>query len=49
MNLDSIKYGNSTKEQNDKVIADRAGILKAAIEAGIIKDVLENYTFPTNL
>jgi hypothetical protein len=48
MNLDSIKYGNSTKEQNDKVIADRAGILKAAIEAGIIKDVLENYTFPTN-
>jgi hypothetical protein len=48
MNLDSIKYGNSTKEQNDKVIADRAGILKAAIEAGIIKDVLENYTFPAN-
>jgi hypothetical protein len=48
MNLDSIKYGNSTKEQNNKVIADRAGILKAAIEAGIIKDVLENYTFPAN-
>jgi len=48
MNLDSIKYGNSTKEQNDKVMADRAGILKAATEAGIIKDVLENYTFPAN-
>jgi len=48
MNLDSIKYGNSTKEQNDKVIADRAGILKAAIEAGIIKDVLENHPFPAN-
>jgi hypothetical protein len=48
MNLDSIKYGNSTKEQNDKVIADRAGILKAAIEAGIIKNVLENHPFPAN-
>ena len=48
MNLDSIKYGNSTKEQNDKVIADRAGILKAAIQAGVIKDVLENHPFPAN-
>ena len=49
MNLDSIKFGNPPKEQDDKVKADRAGILKAAIEAGIIKDVLENHQFPANL
>jgi hypothetical protein len=48
MNLDSIKYGNPPKEQDDKVNADRAGILKAAIEVGIIKDVLENHPFPEN-
>ena len=48
MNLDDIKYGNPTKEQYDKVKADRAGILKSAIEVGIIKDVLENHPFPTN-
>ncbi len=48
MNLDDVKYGNPTKEHDDKVKADRAGILKSAIEAGIIKDVLENHTFPLN-
>ena len=48
MNLDSIKFGNPPKEQNDKVKADRAGILKAAIEVGIIKDVLESHPFPAN-
>ena len=48
MNLDDIKYGNATKEHESKVKEDRAGILKAASEAGIIKDVLENHTFPTN-
>ena len=48
MNLDSIKFGNPPKEQDDKVKADRAGILKAAIEVGIIKDVLENHPFPSN-
>ena len=48
MNLDSIKFGNPPKEQDDKVKADRAGILKAAIEVGIIKDVLENHPFPAN-
>ena len=42
MNLDDIKYGNATKEHDDKVTADRAGILKSAMEAGIIKDILEN-------
>ena len=48
MNLDDVKYGNPTKEHDDKVKADRAGILKSAIEAGIIKDVLENHPFPLN-
>ena len=48
MNLDSIKFGNPPKEQDDKVKADRAGILKAAIGVGIIKDVLENHPFPAN-
>ena len=48
MNLDDIKFGNPPKEQDDKVKADRAGILKAAIEVGIIKDVLENHPFPAN-
>ena len=48
MNLDDIKYGNPAKEHDDKVTADRAGILKSAMEAGIIKDVLENHPFPAN-
>jgi hypothetical protein len=48
MNLDDIKYGNATKEHEDKVTADRAGILKSAMEVGIIKDVLENHPFPAN-
>jgi len=48
MNLDDIKYGNTTKEQEAKVKEDGAGILKAAIETGIIKDVLENHPFPAN-
>ena len=48
MNLDSIKFGNPPKEQDDKVKADRAGILKACIDNGIIKDILENHPFPAN-
>lgn len=48
MNLDNIKYGNHAKEHEDSVKADRAGILKSAMEAGIIKDVLENRPFPAN-
>jgi acid phosphatase (class A) len=48
MNLDDIKFGNPPKEQDDKVKADRAGILKACIEKGIVKDVLENHSFPAN-
>jgi hypothetical protein len=48
MNLDDIKYGNSTKEQYDTIQADRAGILKACIDKGIVKDILENHPFPSN-
>jgi len=48
MNLDDIKYGNQPKEHKDKVEKDVAGVLKACMEAGIIKDVLDNHPFPTN-
>ena len=48
MSLDDIKYGNTTREQNLKVKEDRSGIIKACEEKGIIKDILENYPFPTN-
>ncbi len=48
MNLDDIKYGNTNREQQDKIEKDRAGLLKSAMEVGIIKDVLENHPFPAN-
>jgi acid phosphatase (class A) len=48
MNLDDIKFGNPPKEQDDKVKADRAGILQDCINKGIVKDILENHPFPTN-
>jgi len=48
MNLDSIKYGNTTREQTLKVKEDRSGIIQACEEKGIIKDILENHPFPTN-
>lgn len=48
MNLDDIKYGNTTKEQEQKVREDRSGIIKACDDAGIIKDILENHPFPAN-
>lgn len=48
MNLDDLKYGNQPVELEDKIKKDRAGVLKAAIEAGIIKDVLTNHPFPPN-
>ena len=48
MNLDDIKYGNHPIEIENKIKEDRAGILKSAIEVGIIKDVLENHQFPAN-
>jgi len=46
--LDDIKYGNSTKDQIQKIKKDNGGILKAAIKAGIVKDILENHPFPSN-
>jgi hypothetical protein len=48
MNLDNIKFGNPPKEQTDKVLTDRAGILKSCIDTGIIKDIIENHQFPKN-
>ena len=48
MNLDDIKYGNDTKEHGDKVKADIGGILKSAMEIGIVKDILDNHKFPLN-
>jgi acid phosphatase (class A) len=48
MNLDDIKFGNPPKEQDNKVKADRAGILRACINKGIVKDMLENHPFPAN-
>ena len=48
MNLDDIKYGNTTREQEQKVREDRSGIIKACEEKGIIKDILENHPFPAN-
>lgn len=48
MNLDDIKYGNQPKEHEDKIKNDRAGVLKASIDKGIVKDILNNYPFPPN-
>ena len=48
MNLDDIKYGNPAKEHKDSVEADTAGILKACMDNGIIKDIVENHPFPAN-
>jgi acid phosphatase (class A) len=48
MNLDDIKYGNTTREQEQKVREDRSGIIKACEEKGIIKDILKNHPFPAN-
>jgi hypothetical protein len=48
MNLDDIKYGNPAKEHKDSVEADKSGILKACMDNGIIKDILENHPFPAN-
>jgi acid phosphatase (class A) len=48
MNLDDIKYGNPAKEHKDSVEADKAGILRACMDKGIIKDIIENHPFPAN-
>ena len=48
MNLDDIKYGHQPKEHKDKIENDRVGVLKACIEKGIVKDILDNHPFPAN-
>ncbi len=48
MNLDDIKYGNPAKSHMDKVKLDRAGLLKSAMDLGIIDDIINNHPFPTN-
>ena len=48
MNLDSIKYGNSTKEQLQKIKNDKGGVLKAALKKGIVDDLIKNHPFPPN-
>ena len=44
MNLDSIKYGNSTKEQLQKIKNDKGGVLKAALKKGIVDDLIKNHS-----
>lgn len=46
--LDDIRYGNSRKDQIEKIKKDKGGILKRAIQLGIVKDILENHPFPAN-
>ncbi len=48
MNIDSLKYGNPTKEQEEKVKRDVGGLLKKAKELGIIDDILKQFPFPKN-
>lgn len=48
MNLDDIKYGNHAKSHEDMIKADKTGILKACMDKGIVKDILENHPFPAN-
>ena len=46
--IDNLKYGNPTKEQEEKVKRDVGGLLKKAKESGTIDDILKNNTFPKN-
>ena len=48
MNIDSLKYGNPTKEQEEKVKRDVGGLLKKAKEMGVIDDILRQFPFPKN-
>ena len=44
-----MEFGrNFAKEHKDKIENDRASVLKACIEKGIVKDILDNYPFPAN-
>jgi len=48
VNIDSLKYGNPTKEQEEKVKRDVGGLLKKAKEMGVIDDILRQFPFPKN-
>lgn len=48
VNLDDIKYGNIVKSHLNKIKEDRAGLLKSALDLGIIEDILTNHKFPPN-
>ena len=48
MNVDDIKYGNLRKSHFDAINEDKDGMLSKALEAGIITDIFENYSFPPN-
>lgn len=48
MNLDDLKYGNPPIVQIEKIKNDEGGVLKKAIELGIVKDILNNHPFPAN-
>lgn len=48
MNLDDIKYGNLKKSHFEKIKEDKAGMLSEALKAGIVTDIVENYSYPPN-
>lgn len=48
MNIDNIKYGNPAKSHMEKVKADVGGLLKSAMDLGIIDDIIKNHPFPAN-
>lgn len=48
MNIDGLKYGNPTKQQSEIIKRDVGGLLKRAIESGVIDDMLKNHPFPKN-
>lgn len=48
MELDKLQYGNQAEEHEMKIKDDKSGIIRACIEKGIVKDILENHQFPTN-
>lgn len=48
MNIDSLKYGNPREKHVKKIAKDKGGVLKAAMEGGIIEDFIQNYPPPKN-
>jgi acid phosphatase (class A) len=48
MNLDNLKYGNPREEHVKKIAKDKGGVLRGALKAGIIQDIIQNYPPPKN-